>query len=81
MTNQVKGWESSVMILCISDASDLKLAYTGMTRLKATAAGALMTVVCCLQELESFGRRWPNFQSLAPVRPAGERSVSEGLVG
>jgi hypothetical protein len=62
-----KGWESSVIILCISKArtfEDCSLAYTGMTRLKALNDGAVMTVVSSASELTDFGREWPNWISL-----------------
>lgn len=62
-----KGWESSVIVLCISKArtfEDCSLAYTGMTRLKALSDGAVMTVVSSATELTEFGKGWPNWFSL-----------------
>lgn len=60
-----KGWESSALVVFISRAEsrdDLALVYAGITRLKRTERGSLLTVVSCAGVLEPFGARWPNFR-------------------
>ncbi len=59
-----KGWESRALVVLISDAQSpdaLSLAYAGITRLKESAFGSYLTVVCGDSILESYGRKWQEF--------------------
>ena len=62
-----KGWETRALVLFIGHAIDtrsLAAAYSGMTRLKRNVNGSYLTVVCAAQELEQYGRTWPEFESV-----------------
>lgn len=61
-----KGWESRAIVIYLGHKYDKKsmfLAYTGMTRLKKHRDSSFLTVVCSINELESFGKTWPEFYS------------------
>ena len=60
-----KGWESRAIVIYLGHKYDVKsmfLAYTGMTRLKRHIESSFLTVICAINELESFGRTWENFE-------------------
>ncbi len=60
-----KGWESRAIVIYLGHKYDEKsmfLAYTGMTRLKRHIESSFLTVVCAIEELESFGRTWEKFE-------------------
>lgn len=60
-----KGWESRALVLFIGHALDTRskaAAYAGITRLKRNAKGSYLTVVCSAQELDQYGRTWPEFK-------------------
>lgn len=57
-----KGWESKVLVVCITNAAtpeSLSLAYTAITRLKRDDRGCYLTVVCSAPELHDYGLSWP----------------------
>lgn len=57
-----KGWESRLLVVHITRAftdEARALVYAGLTRLKRSARGSHLTVVCTAPELSGFGRRWP----------------------
>lgn len=59
-----KGWEAPLIVIHVSgpaDARSMALIYAGLTRLKRTAAGSCLTIVCTIPELCDFGRTWPEF--------------------
>ena len=63
-----KGWEARLLILYITGAAHaetLALIYTGLTRLKRSQEGSWLTVVCSAPQLQSFGKEFPDFVSLA----------------
>lgn len=60
-----KGWESRSLIVYIGHLKDTRamyLAYTGMTRLKRHVDGSLLTIICAIEEIEEYGRTWPEFE-------------------
>lgn len=60
-----KGWESRAIVIYLGHNYDIKsmfLAYTGMTRLKRHIESSFLTVVCAIEELESYGRTWETFE-------------------
>lgn len=57
-----KGWEARALVVVLGHASSeyaLRVAYIGMTRLKAHSYGSYLTTVCGDRRLEGFGRSWP----------------------
>jgi hypothetical protein len=57
-----KGWESRLIVVCITDTSEidsnsLAAVYAGLTRLKRSPNGSWLTVVCSSPKLNAFGRR------------------------
>lgn len=59
-----KGWEAPALVLVAGDRFDernLRLLYTGITRLKRDPAGSYLSVVSALPQLEEFGRSWDRF--------------------
>ena len=59
-----KGWESKALVIFIDDVIDnqsLALIYTGLTRLKRSTEGSLLTIVSSAQKLKSFGKTWPEY--------------------
>lgn len=59
-----KGWEARALVVVLGHASSdyaLRVAYIGMTRLKAHPDGSYLTIVCGDRRLEGFGRTWPEF--------------------
>jgi hypothetical protein len=59
-----KGWEARALVVVLGHASSeyaLRVAYIGMTRLKAHPEGSYLTVVCGDRRLEGFGQTWPEF--------------------
>jgi hypothetical protein len=59
-----KGWESRIILLHISSAithENLSLIYSGLTRIRRSAEGSWMTVVCDADILDSYGRLWPDY--------------------
>ena len=62
-----KGWEARALVLYIGHAFDkrsMAAAYAGLTRVKRNVKGSYLTVVCAAQELEQYGRTWPDFESV-----------------
>ena len=62
-----KGWESrSLVIYVASSGSDQAraLLYTGLTRLKASPLGSMLTIVCSDQAYRKFGKSWPEFHDV-----------------
>jgi hypothetical protein len=60
-----KGWESRAIVIYLGHKFDNKsrfLAYTGMTRLKRHRDNSFLTIVSAINELESFGRTWEEFE-------------------
>ena len=60
-----KGWESRAIVVHISSARSQEsraLAYVAMSRLRRSAKGSAMTVVCSEPEFEEYGKTWPNFE-------------------
>lgn len=61
-----KGWESRLLVIYVTEASDLKslaLIYTGLTRLKRSQQGSWLTVVCSAQVLAAFGAEFDEYVS------------------
>lgn len=59
-----KGWEARALVVVLGHASSdyaLRVAYIGMTRLKAHPDGSYLTIVCGDRRLEGYGRGWPEF--------------------
>ncbi len=68
-----KGWEGRSIVLYTGTAwtkSTRALLYSGLTRLKKSVAGSLMTVVCPIDGLADFGATWPAFHDLRNGRRA-----------
>jgi len=64
--NSFKGWESKALVILVDEAGDdqsMALIYTGLTRLKRSTDGSLLTVVSSSQRLRSFGQSWPRYIS------------------
>lgn len=56
-----KGWESRLLVVYVDQAfsaDSLALVYVALTRLKASADGSWLTVVCSAPELADYGRTW-----------------------
>lgn len=76
-----KGWEARLLILYITEASHLEslaLVYAGLTRIKRSPEGSSLTVICSAPQLETFGRKFPDYSNLsAPqlVEPGRRRHV------
>jgi hypothetical protein len=63
-----KGWESRVLVIYVTNKTDLKtlaLIYTGLTRLKRHEEGSCLTVVSCSEKLLEYGKTWPDFEDLS----------------
>jgi hypothetical protein len=63
-----KGWESRLLVLCISKVRtqrDLALFYTGITRLKRHPLGSCLTVVCAEEKLKDIGKTWSTYRELS----------------
>jgi hypothetical protein len=57
---------------------NLALIYAGLTRLKRSANGSWLTVVCSAPELEAFGRSWPSYndhRKLARIEGISQPSI------
>lgn len=57
-----KGWEARLLVVYITSAAhieNLALLYAGLTRLKRSAEGSSLTVVCSTPELEKYGKSFP----------------------
>jgi hypothetical protein len=63
-----KGREARLLVVYIAQAADprsLALIYAGLTRLKLSADGSWLTVVCSAPELKAFGETWSSFDNRA----------------
>ena len=63
-----KGWESRLLIIYITEATDTKslaLIYTGLTRLKRSPHGSWLTVVNSAPQLSSIGQQFDEFESIS----------------
>jgi hypothetical protein len=59
-----KGWESRSLVLYTGnnwDERNKALIYTGLTRLKKSLDGSLITVVCAIDQLSDYGKTWPEY--------------------
>lgn len=59
-----KGWESKSIILCITENLSYKsnaVTYTGLTRIKWSDSGCILSVICSTEGLREYGKKWPNF--------------------
>lgn len=71
-----KGWESPLIVLHVSmarAAESRALVYAGLTRLKRSAEGSALTVVCSAPELEGFGAGWPDRVRQGAAQAAPDR--------
>ena len=62
-----KGWECRAMVIFIGRSrtqDDLSAAYVALSRLKRSAKGSVLSVVCTAPELEEYGKTWPEFRRL-----------------
>ena len=62
-----KGWESRLLIIYITEATDTKslaLIYTGLTRLKRSPHGSWLIVVSSAPKLASIGKKFDEFVSI-----------------
>lgn len=60
-----KGWESRMLVVYISQAwtdESKALIYAALTRVKRSAHGSWLTVVCTAPELAEYGKTWPTAQ-------------------
>lgn len=58
-----KGWESRMLVVYISQAWSAEskaLVYAALTRVKRSANGSWLTVVCATPELADYGQTWPD---------------------
>lgn len=53
-----KGWESRAVVLHVERGSSPEAVYAGLTRLKRSEAGSILTVVCEKDRYREFGARW-----------------------
>ena len=59
-----KGWESRALLVHLNrswNPKDRAVAYAGLTRLKRSTRGSILTVVCECPKAGMYGRRWPEF--------------------
>ena len=69
-----KGWESTALVVFVTKAQgpeDLALVYAGITRLKVSARGCFLLVVCSQEKLLPFGVEWPHFIDLRAFEDEG----------
>lgn len=62
-THSFKGWEGRALVVHFSGLDDdqrLAAAYAALTRLKRTAVGAFLTVVCDWPPAAGYGASWPS---------------------
>jgi hypothetical protein len=67
-----KGWEARLLVIHIDAAStpeSFALIYAGLTRLKRSAEGSWLTVVCSTPELQDFGKRWDDYSYQSRLTP------------
>lgn len=62
-----KGWESRALVIHIPQGvhrykHNLAAVYVALTRIKKSARGAHLTVVCSEPSLMSYGKTWPSFE-------------------
>lgn len=60
-----KGWEARHLIVFVDSVKgprDRALLYTALTRLRRHEQGSCLTVVSCCDELQTYGKSWPDYQ-------------------
>jgi hypothetical protein len=53
-----KGWESSYLVVAITEKSDLAATYVALSRLKRHKGGSHLTVISSSNTLREFGQTW-----------------------
>lgn len=59
-----KGWESRLLVIYLTEATDAKslaLIYTGLTRLKRSQQGSWLTIVSSAPQLVPFGKQFDEY--------------------
>lgn len=62
-----KGWESKALVIFVDknvSKNSLTLLYIGITRLKKQQERSYLTVVSCAQDLQEYGRTWPDYEEI-----------------
>ena len=63
-----RGWEGRALILTIVGNGNraAPVVYSGLTRLRSTARGSHLTVVCAADSYADYGARWPDYEDRRP---------------